>query len=79
MWLAVAVGSAAVSGGDFTNVGHAIALVLGHGRGHRFGHPAHWTTARYGLLAVAVAFGYMFLAYTPLSIVTSAALGTPAA
>ncbi|WP_243841635.1 rhomboid-like protein [Mycobacterium sp. DL592] len=75
-WLAVAVGSAAVSGGDFTNVGHAIALVLGMVVGTRFGHPAHWTTARYGLLAVAVAFGYMILAYTPLSIVTSAALGT---
>lgn len=78
-WLAVAFGSAAVSGGDFTSVGHAVALVLGMVVGTRFGHPAHWTTARYGLLAVAIAFGYMILAYTPVSIAATAALGSAGA
>jgi len=73
-WLAVAFGSAAVSG-DFTNTGHAVALVLGMLVGTRFGHPAHWTTARYGLLAVAMAFGYMIMANTELSIITTAGLG----
>lgn len=75
-WLAVAFASAAVTAGDFTNVGHATALVLGMVVGTRFGHPAHWTTARYGLLAVAVAFGYMIMANTGVSIIATASLGT---
>ena len=33
-WLAVAFGSAASSAGDFTNVGHGVALVLGMVVGH---------------------------------------------
>ncbi len=74
-WLGVAVASAAVTIGDFTNVGHATALVLGMAVGTRFGHPAHWTTARYGLLAVAVAFGYMIMANTPLAIAVTAGSG----
>lgn len=74
-WLAVAVGSAASTFGDFTNVGHGVALVLGMVVGTRFGHPAHWTTARYALLAVAMAFGYMIMANTGLSILTTATLG----
>jgi hypothetical protein len=74
-WLAVAVGSAASTFGDFTNVGHGVALVLGMVLGTRFGHPAHWTTARYALLAVAMAFGYMIMANTGLSILTTATLG----
>lgn len=74
-WLAVAVGSAAASAGDFTNVGHGIALVLGMLVGNRFGHPAHWTRVRYALLAVAASFGYMIMAYTELSLVVTATLG----
>lgn len=74
-WLAVALGSAAASAGDFTNVGHGIALVLGMLVGTRFGPPAHWTSVRYGLLAVAVAFGYMIMAYTGISIAVTASLG----
>lgn len=74
-WLAVAVGSAITSGGDFTNVGHGIALVLGMAVGTRFGHPAHWTTARYALLAVATAFGYLIMANTGLTMLTTATLG----
>lgn len=74
-WLAVAFGSAAISAGDFTNVGHGIALVLGMVVGTRFGPPAQWTTARYALLAVAASFGYMIMANTGLSILTTATLG----
>ncbi|WP_236147424.1 rhomboid-like protein [Mycolicibacterium sp. CH28] len=74
-WLGVAVASAVATVGDFTNVGHATALVLGMAVGTRFGHPAHWTTARYGLLAVAVAFGYMIMANTPLVIAATAGSG----
>ena len=71
----MAVGSAAASAGDFTNIGHGIALVLGMLVGTRFGHPAHWTRARYALLAVAASFGYMIMAYTELSLVVTATLG----
>jgi hypothetical protein len=43
--------------------------------GTRFGHPAHWTTARYALLAIAAAFGYLIMANTGLSILTTSTLG----
>lgn len=74
-WLAVALGSVLSTGADFTNVGHGVALVLGMVVGTRFGHPAHWTTARYALLAVAASFGYLIMANTALSILTTATLG----
>ena len=50
-------------------------LVLGMVLGTRFGHPAHWTTARYALLAVAASFGYLIMANTGLSILATATLG----
>lgn len=62
-WLAVACGSAVLSGGDFTSIGHAVALVLGMALGTRFRGPAHWTIPRYALLAVASAFCYLLIAY----------------
>ena len=62
-WLAVAFGSAALSGGDFTAVGHAVALILGMIVGMRFAHPVHWTITRYALLALASAFCYLLIAY----------------
>jgi hypothetical protein len=62
-WLAVACGSAVVSGGDFTAVGHAVALLLGMALGTRFRGSAHWTRPRYVLLAVASAFCYLLIAY----------------
>ncbi len=74
-WLAVAVGSAAASAGDFTSVGHGVALVLGMLVGTRFGHPAHWTKPRYALLAVAASFGYMIMAYTEIALMVTAPLG----
>lgn len=74
-WLAVALGSVVSSAGDFTNIGHGVALVLGMVVGRRFGHPTQWTTARYALLAVAASFGYLIMANTGLSILTTATLG----
>ncbi len=75
----MAIGSAALVQGDFTNVGHAVALVLGMAAGTRFGHPARWTPARYALLAVAVSFGYMIMANTPLSLVVTSTMGVTGA
>lgn len=78
-WLAVAVGTVVSAQGEFTNIGHAIALVIGMYVGTRFGRPAHWTPARYALLTVAGAFGYMIMAYTPLSLVVTSTLGVAGA
>ena len=74
-WLAVAAGSAVLSGGSFTNAGHAVALVLGMVVGTRFGQPERWTVTRCGLLAVAAVFGYFMVGYNELSIATTAAFG----
>lgn len=74
-WLAVAIGSAVLSGGEFTNIGHAVALVIGMAVGTRFGRPQHWTAPRYALLAVAAAFSYLMMAYGDLTITATAAFG----
>ena len=74
-WLAVAFGSAVLSRGDFTNVGHAVALVLGMAVGTRFGAPQQWTLPRYALLAVAAGFGYLMMAYGELTLIATAGLG----
>ena len=78
-WLAVAVGAAVLSGGDFTNVGHAVALLLGMGVGTRFGRPARWTAGRYLLLAVAAVFCYLIFVGTDPVIVPTLGLGVLAA
>lgn len=78
-WLAVAFGSIALSGGEFTNIGHGVALVLGIAVGSRFGHPERWTATRCALLAVAAAFGYLMIAYNELSIAATAAFGAAGA
>jgi len=74
-WLAVASGSAVLSGGEFTNVGHAVALVLGMAAGARFGAPNQWTLPRYALLVVAAGFSYLLMAYGDLTITATAGLG----
>ena len=74
-WLSVAVGSIALSGGAFTNVGHGVALVLGMAVGSRFGAPSRWTATRCGLLAVAAAFGYLLVGYNEMSLSMTAGFG----
>jgi hypothetical protein len=78
-WLAVAVAVAvavtmAAMGSDFTDVGHALALLLGMAVSTRFGPPSSWTRLRYALLAVGAAFGYLVLASTGMLIATVAGL-----
>jgi hypothetical protein len=69
----VAVGVAVVAvGRDFTDVGHVVALALGMLVAKRFRRPEHWTPARFVLLGVAAAFGYLVLASTDLLIATAA-------
>lgn len=62
-WLAAAAAAVALSGGDFTTVGHAVALVLGMLLSTRFGAPPDWTAPKYLLLAIATGFGYLVIAY----------------
>jgi hypothetical protein len=73
-WISVALGSSALCA-DFTDVGHAVALVLGMLVGIRFGGPVRWTPVRYLLLAVSTTFGFVVLAHTGLSILAGSGLG----
>jgi hypothetical protein len=74
-WVAIAVGSAVVSGGEFTNAGHAVALVLGMLVGTRLRTRPHWTLPRYVLLAVAAGFSYLLIAYGYLTLPATAGVG----
>jgi len=74
-WVALAGGTALFSGGDFTSVGHAVALILGMLVGTRFGRPSRWTPTRYLLLAVAGAFCYLIIANPGPEILPTAGLG----
>ena len=74
-WLAVAVGSAFISGWQFTNVGHAVALVIGMAVGSRLRTSPNWTIPRYALLVVAAAFSYLLIAYGDLTLTATAVLG----
>lgn len=78
-WLALAVGAAVVSGGYFTNLGHAVALVLGMVVGTRFGQPEGWTALRWTLLAIAAAFGFLIVAYDELALPVISAWGVSGA
>jgi hypothetical protein len=74
--LTAAVGLAAAAlGDDFTDVGHAVALVLGMLVSLRLGGPARWTQVRYGLLAVSAVFGFFLLAHGAWSMWGAAAVG----
>lgn len=73
-WLAVAAAVVAV-GRDFTDTGHAVALVLGMLVSTRFGRPAAWTSGRYALLAVGCAFGYLMLVNTGRALFVATSLG----
>jgi hypothetical protein len=74
-WWLAAVVVVVVVGPDFTDVGHAVALVLGMLASIRFGRPSAWTPLRCLLLAVAFGFGFLLLANTGLSLVLAAGLG----
>ena len=73
-WIAVAAAVVAVSW-DFTDVGHAVALLLGMLVSTRFGRPAGWTPMRRLLLVVASSFGYLMLVNSGLTLVVAGGLG----
>lgn len=64
-WLSVAV-AAVYLGQDFTNVGHAVALLLGMTVSVRFGAPRGWTPVRCALLAAASMFALLLVGLAPM-------------
>jgi hypothetical protein len=80
-WIPGGIAAATVAS-DFTDVGHAVALVLGMLVATRLKGPAHWTPVRCALLSVSAAFGFLMLAHSgwsALAGITVGALGALAA
>jgi hypothetical protein len=73
-WIAVAAAVVAVNR-DFTDAGHATALVLGVLASTRFGQAARWTPTRCLLLLVASAFGFLLLANNTPTLIAASGLG----
>lgn len=78
-WLTTAIASTVLSGGEFTNVGHLIALMIGMVIGSRFPVQVDWTPVRYALLIVGAGFGYLMIAYNDLEANRVAAFGAAGA
>jgi len=63
-WWLSAGAAAAVVGGEFTNVGHTVALMLGVLVASRFRGEMHWTPVRCLMLAGSAGFGFLILAHS---------------
>ena len=55
--------TAAIVGGDFTDAGHTIAVVLGVLVSARVRQPIHWTPIRRMMLVASAGFGFLVLAH----------------
>ena len=78
-WIAVAGWAIIVGAGDFTNIGHGVALLLGIAVGARFSQPVTWTPIRVALLAVAAGFGYLMIAYNDMTTARAMVVGSAGA
>lgn len=74
-WWVPAGIAAAAAGVDFTDAGHAVALMLGMLVAPRLAGPARWTRVRYVLLGVGAAFGFVLLAHTGWSVLAGVGVG----
>lgn len=74
-WVIVALVVIAGSPG-FTDIGHALALLLGMAASLRFGSAQSWTVPMILLLMVGASFGFLILATDVVSMVCGAAWGT---
>lgn len=61
-WVSAGLASAII-GGDFTDAGHTVAVVLGVLVSARFRHPIRWTPVRSVMLAASSGFGFLMLAH----------------
>lgn len=73
-WFSVSL-SAAIIGGEFTNAGHAIALLLGVLVGMRFDASAHWTPVRCFMLVNSAGFGFLILNHSWVGMAAGAVSG----
>ncbi|ORW75274.1 rhomboid-like protein [Mycobacterium saskatchewanense] len=62
-WWVSAGLAAAIIGGDFTDAGHTVAVVLGVLVSARFQQPIHWTWVRRLMLVASSGFGFLVLAH----------------
>jgi hypothetical protein len=62
-WWVSAGLAAAIIGGDFTDAGHTVAVILGVLVSARFRQPIHWTPVRCLMLAASSGFGFLMLAH----------------
>ena len=62
-WWVSAGLAAAIIGGDFTDAGHTVAVVLGVLVSARFRQPVRWTPVRFLMLAASSGFGFLILAH----------------
>lgn len=77
-WLAIGFATLAIERG-FSDVGHVAALTLGMLASARFAREGRWTSVRWLLLGVAVAFGYALLVTSGPSATIATACGLVAA
>jgi hypothetical protein len=61
-WVAAGMASAII-GGDFTDSGHTVAVILGVLVSARFRQPIHWTPMRCLMLVASSGFGFLLLAH----------------
>ncbi|MEB3981866.1 hypothetical protein OQ968_11375 [Mycobacterium sp. 663a-19] len=61
-WVSAGLASAII-GGDFTDAGHTVAVVLGVLVSARFQQPIRWTPVRFLMLAASAGFGFLMLAH----------------
>lgn len=61
-WVAAGIASALV-GGDFTDAGHTVAVILGVLVSSRFRQPIYWTPLRGLMLVASSGFGFLMLAH----------------
>ncbi|MGE2817585.1 rhomboid-like protein [Mycobacterium heidelbergense] len=61
-WVSAGMASAII-GGDFTDAGHTVAVVLGVLVSARFRQPIRWTPVRFLMLAASSGFGFLMLAH----------------
>ncbi|MGH3968105.1 MAG: rhomboid-like protein, partial [Mycobacterium sp.] len=73
-WIPAGV-AAAAAGADFTDAGHAVALVLGVLVATRLTGPVRWTRLRCVLLGVGASFGFLMLAHTTWSVLAGVGVG----
>ncbi|WP_204079815.1 rhomboid-like protein [Mycobacterium riyadhense] len=77
-WVSVSV-VAVIIDGEFTNAGHAVAVILGVLLATRFRRPIHWTPLRCLMLALSSGFGFLVLAHSWWAMAAGLALGLPGA